>query len=361
MPRNNRIQPRRIAVAVSGGVDSSVAAALLQRQGHDVQGIFMKNFSPESWTGVAAAACPWEQDQRDAESVCNTLGIPFRSVNFEREYEQDVIRYFFREYRAGRTPNPDIRCNRLIKFGVFLRYAAQLGCDLMATGHYARVRAGRLYAGADRRKDQSYFLYQLSERVLRRTLFPLAGYTKRQVRAMASRWRLPTADKDDSQGICFVGRVDLQQFLSQRITPRRGAVRSTDGRQIGEHRGVWYYTIGQRHGLGIGGGTPLYVAAKNVRTNVLTVAASRNHPALRSRRIHLKQLHWINHRPRRWPIHCYVKIRSQQPAQRCVAEHTAAGVILAFRRPQFAAASGQAAVIYTGTGHRRVLGGGTIV
>lgn len=347
----------RVAVAMSGGVDSSVAAALVKQQGYEVVGVFMKNFSPEGWTGVLNPDCPWQQDQADAQAVCRRLDIPFRSVNFEREYRRSVIDYFFAEYRAGRTPNPDVRCNRAIKFGLFWEYAKTLGCTLMATGHYARTSGGRLYRGVDSRKDQSYFLYAMTASQLARTLFPIGRYTKPQVRAMAWRCKLPTAGKKDSQGICFVGRVKLREFLQQRIRPRRGVVSRVDGTPIGQHPGVWYYTIGQRQGLGLGGGPPYYVAGKNVRSNTLTVAPERTHPALYRRRVRVPQVHWINGAPL-LPQRCRVKLRHQQPAQRCTVRRHGRGVMLTFERPQFAVAAGQAAVLYTGTS---VLGGGAMV
>ncbi|MDO8560483.1 MAG: tRNA 2-thiouridine(34) synthase MnmA [bacterium] len=347
----------RIAVAMSGGVDSSLAAALLVRRGFAVVGIFMKNFSSEGWAGVVVKDCPWEQDQRDAQAVCRKLHIPFSSVNFEREYERKVIRYFFREYRAGRTPNPDVLCNREIKFDLFWRQAKKMGCAMMATGHYARTKRGRLYRGLDPRKDQSYFLYALTAAQLERTLFPLGAMIKADVRAVARRFKLPTADKKDSQGICFVGQVNLRDFLQQRIRPRTGLVKDTEGNVVGRHPGVWYYTIGQRHGLGIGGGTPLYVAKKDVRTNTLVVAAGRRHPALYRQRVAVESVHWINEQPK-LPARCSAKLRYQQPAQRCRVMRASRGLTLVFDRPQFAVTAGQSAVLYAGS---KVLGGGTIV
>ena len=351
------VKKMRIAVAMSGGVDSSLSAALLVRQGFDVVGIFMKNFSSEGWAGVLAKDCPWEQDQHDAQAVCRKLRIPFSSVNFEREYERSVIRYFFREYRAGRTPNPDVLCNREIKFDLFWRHAKSMGCSMMATGHYARTKHGRLYRGVDPRKDQSYFLYALTAAQLGHTLFPIGAMIKTDVRAAARRLNLPTAEKKDSQGICFVGQVDLRDFLQQRIRPRTGQVKDTDGNVVGRHPGVWYYTIGQRHGLGIGGGTPRYVVQKNVRTNTLVVAAGRRHPALYRQRVEVRSVHWINGRPD-LPLRCTAKLRYQQPSQRCSVARSARGVTLVFDRPQFAVTSGQSAVLYSGS---YVLGGGTIV
>ncbi|MDD5109622.1 MAG: tRNA 2-thiouridine(34) synthase MnmA [Patescibacteria group bacterium] len=347
-------QPWKVAVAMSGGVDSSVAAALLVEQGYSVMGAYMKNFSTESWRGTLQTECPWEKDVADAEAVCRKLGIPFRTFNFEREYRRAVLNNFFDEYRRGRTPNPDVRCNREIKFGSFLAAVRHLGYAHMATGHYARIVNGQLQKGVDAAKDQSYFLYVLTSRQLAHTLFPIGGYTKDRIRQLARRWKLPTADKKDSQGICFVGPVKLREFLAQEIPHRRGLVVDTDGHKLGYHDGVWYYTIGQRHGIGIAGPKPYYVVDRNAATNTLVVAAGRQHPALYRQDIRLSRLHWIGIRPK-LPLTCRAKIRYQQNDQACVVRQTRLGTIAHFRRPQFAVAPGQAVVLYRGS---LVLGGG---
>lgn len=345
----------RVAVALSGGVDSSVAAALLVQQGYDVIGVYMKNFSTESWHGILASACPWEQDVKDARAVCQILGIPFRSVNFEREYERDVLRYFFSEYRSGRTPNPDIRCNREIKFKLFFREVKKMGCRLMATGHYAQIHRGCLYAGVDPVKDQSYFLSMLGAAQLRRTLFPIGAYTKREVRMMAEQLGLPNAKKKDSQGICFVGPVRIKNFLQQRISKRQGAILDDNGRRIGTHDGVWYYTIGQREGLGLSGG-PWYIYAKEVLRNELRVVCGRDHRRLYARDAIVSRVNWIGPKIR-MPFSAKVKIRTPGETVACRVEKVSRGVSVKFHRPQFALATGQIAVFYRGG---RVLGGGTI-
>lgn len=346
----------RVAVALSGGVDSSVAAALLVRQGYTVAGIFMKNFSAESWAGVLAADCPWERDQSDARGVCQTLGIPFYSVNFESEYRERVIEPFFQQYRNGATPNPDVWCNREIKFSLFWRHARVLGYPLMATGHYARVRAGRLFRGVDPRKDQSYFLCALSRRQLERVLFPLGELTKDEVRSLARRWHLVTADKPDSQGICFIGRVKLSEFLQQRIPPRAGLIRDRSGRVVGQHPGVWYYTIGQRQGLGIGGGTPYYVVEKNLLTNTLVVTDDPRGFELNRRQAKIRRMRWMGATPSA-PFRCRVKIRTPQAEQPGLVRRVADRWVVDFDQPQFALARGQLAVFYR---RGEVLGSGEI-
>lgn len=331
---------------MSGGVDSSVAAALLLAQGYDVAGCFMKNFSAESWSGVISEQCPWQQDLADAEAVCRVLGIRLFSLNFEREYRRRVIDPFFESYRRGRTPNPDIWCNREIKFSLFRQRARKLGYPLIATGHYARIKNGGLYRGVDPVKDQSYFLAALNHRQLHGVEFPLGAYTKREVRQLARRLDLPNADKRDSQGICFVGRVRLPEFLQQRIPSKPGVIRDTSGAVVGSHPGVWYYTIGQRHGLGIGGGTPRFVVKKIVASNTLIVAGSR-HPLLYGKNIFATRARWIRSAPK-LPANVQVKIRSQQPVQTATASMVRNRLKLDFRVPQYGIAAGQFAVLYQG-------------
>jgi len=363
---------------MSGGVDSSVAAALLKKQGYFVLGGFMKNFSPESWEGVLDADCPWEQDFVDVRAVCENLGIECRSFNFEREYKEKVIEYFFAEYAAGRTPNPDIMCNKEIKFKLFLEKAIELGFDYIATGHYARIRntpqpplnlrggAGELYQllkGLDPKKDQSYFLCTLTQEQLSKTLFPIGHLRKIEVRELAKKFGLPNAKKKDSQGICFIGHVNIREFLKQRIPERVGEIVDPSGRVIGQHRGAWYYTIGQRHGLGLGGGEPYYITKKDVINNVITVNnySLSEIEGLHSKSATLRDIHWINEPPQ-FPLSCKAKIRYQQPDQICsifppLEGEGKEGVRVQFKSPQFAIAPGQSVVFYD---HDQVLGGGII-
>lgn len=351
---------------MSGGVDSSVAAALLKRQGYFVVGGFMKNFSAESWKGVLDTDCPWEKDLADVKAVCETLGIEWRSFNFENEYREKVIEYFFREYAAGRTPNPDIMCNREIKFKLFLEKAQELGFDYIATGHYVRksqipnpksqIAEYQLLKGIDKKKDQSYFLYALNQSRLAKTLFPVGEYTKPQIRALARKFGLHTADKKDSQGICFVGHIKLREFLRQRIPEKAGEIVDPSGRIIGHHPGVWYYTIGQRHGLNIGGGTPYYVAEKNVVSNRLVVAPAKYNRLVYDTIVKAREVYWVGNPPE-LPLTCRAKIRYQQKDQSCKLAKARQGIVVTFKTPQFAVAAGQSIVFYKGN---EVLGGATI-
>lgn len=256
-PKKQEIMKQKVIVAMSGGVDSSVAAALLKEQGYAVEGIFMKNWSPD--TIQSLTDCPWEQDLVDAEAVCKVLDIPFRSVNFEREYKEKVVDYFLAEYAAGRTPNPDIMCNKEIKFRVFLDQAKELGADYIATGHYVRKVDGKLWRGTGAKKDQSYFLYTLDDEQLSRSLFPVGDLPKSEVRRLAEQYALPTATKKDSQGICFIGHIDLKKFLMEQISAKSGSVyllaegetlkeRMERATIMGKHHGSMFYTVGERMG-----------------------------------------------------------------------------------------------------------------
>ena len=310
----------RVIVGMSGGVDSSVAALLLLRQGYDVHGVFMKNWEDSFDAGYCSAA----EDLTDAEDVCETLGIPLHKVNFSEQYRQRVFDYFLAEHRAGRTPNPDVLCNKEIKFRAFLDHARRLGADRIATGHYARLRqtgSTQLLKGIDSCKDQSYFLHALNQEQLRDAVFPLGESLKNQVRELAQENDLITHDKKDSTGICFIGERDFRAFLRQYLTDDPGPMQTPEGEIVGEHIGLSFYTIGQRHGLGIGGRAdtneePWFVVDKNMLNNTLIVVQGKQHPRLFSKALRASKLHWIERVPAA-PFSCRAKIRYRQTDQEC--------------------------------------------
>jgi len=353
----------KVIVGLSGGVDSSVAAALLVRQGYRVEGAFMKNWSDTK--DPVTGSCAWRAERLDAELVAARLGIPFATYDFEKQYREAVVDYLFREYEAGRTPNPDVLCNKVVKFDLFLRRALAEGADLIATGHYARVgkQAGtgrfQLLAGADKNKDQSYFLHQLSQEQLRCTLFPVGAMKKPAVRKLARDLGLPTAAKKDSQGICFIGKVDLKVFLARKIPRHPGPIVTVEGRVIGRHAGIAPFTIGQRHGLNIGGGRPYYVVEKDVRRNALIVASGDGEAALFAKKLIAGEVHWIAGRPPRLPLRCQARIRYRQPLQTTLVRRADGGRLdVTFSKPQRAVTPGQFAVFYQG---EVCLGGGVIL
>lgn len=353
----------RIVVGLSGGVDSSVAALLLVEQGYDVHGLFMKNWEDAVDTGYCAAA----EDLEDARAVCETLHIPLHQVNFTAEYQQRVFRYFLDEYRAGRTPNPDVLCNTEIKFKAFLEHARRLGADYIATGHYVRCveRDGRwhLLKGGDPGKDQSYFLHGLNQAQLAGALFPVGGLLKAQVRERAAAAGLLTHAKKDSTGICFIGERRFREFLSRYLPAQPGPIQTPNGATVGAHAGLMFHTIGQRQGLGIGGrkagsGEPWYVAGKDLARNTLMVVQGHDHPALFQRRLRASPLHWIADEPPALPLTCAAKIRYRQSDQPCVVESSdEQGAEVGFTEPQRAIAPGQSVVFYHGD---ECLGGGII-
>lgn len=349
------LQPEaRIIAALSGGVDSSVAALLLQREGYAVQGLFMKNWEGDDEPGYCAAAA----DVEDALQVCERLGIELNTVNLSRVYWDNVFRQFIAEYAAGYTPNPDVLCNQTIKFDAFLDQALQLGADYIATGHYARVDEHdgryRLLQAIDRNKDQTYFLCRLNQHQLSHTLFPLGELTKPEVRRLAAEAGFVTHAKKDSTGICFIGERPFREFLTRYLEPRPGEIRTTDGRIIGEHQGAVYYTLGQRQGLRIGGvqgatEAPWYVVAKDIDRNILVVAQGHDHPLLFSRELAAGRLHWIAGHPPAWPLTCEARIRHRQPLQGCTVtadEHDR--VRVTFDEAQRAVTPGQFIVFYRG-------------
>lgn len=296
----NTNKSKKVFVALSGGVDSAVSAALLQKEGYDVTGVFMKNWSGDDF-GLQAD-CPWEQDQKDAEAVCKHLGIPFRSFNFEKQYRQTVVDYFFDEYKKGRTPNPDVMCNKEIKFKLFLERALQEGADLIATGHYAQVQEVkskkhtqfRLVKGLDTTKNQVYFLYNLTQEQLSKTLFPVGHLQKSSVRKLALEFKLPNASKPDSQGICFIGKINVLQFLLTQIPEKKGDIVDIETqRKVGEHKGIYFYTIGQRAKLANQLEAYFY-CNKDVKNNILYVCHGTNNAHLFKSEVQLENIHWIS-------------------------------------------------------------------
>jgi tRNA-specific 2-thiouridylase len=286
---------KKVYVGMSGGVDSSVTAALLKEQGYEVTGVYMKNWSQD----LPGMVCPWREDYQDAKRVAVQLGIPFKMYDFETEYRAKVVGYMLDEYKAGRTPNPDIMCNQEVKFKLFLNAALEDGADMIATGHYARVQDGKLYAGLDPNKDQSYFLCRVTEGALRKTLMPIGEYEKPQVRELARKYGLYTAEKKDSQGICFVGKVGIKDFLKEfaKDLPGPGDIIDEHGKVIGQHDGALFYTIGQRQGLGVGGGLPYYVVGKDMAKNEVYVTADLQDGRLWHDQLRLADVHWINEPP----------------------------------------------------------------
>ncbi|MGH8051890.1 MAG: tRNA 2-thiouridine(34) synthase MnmA [Arenimonas sp.] len=341
----------KVMLGVSGGVDSSVAALLLKQQGYDVTGLFMQN-----WDEDDSGECRAEDDRRDALGVCGRLDIPFYSRNFAKEYWKGVFEYFLDEYRRGRTPNPDVLCNREIKFKTFLHEAQELGADKIATGHYAQVehRDGewKLLRGADQDKDQTYFLHQLGQAQLAATLFPIGHLPKSEVRKLASEAKLPTAQKKDSTGICFIGERDFREFLGQYIPAKAGEIRSVDGLKVGQHSGVFYYTLGQREGLHIGGikgrpAAPWFVVGKDVEKNILYVDQGIDSLWLQSTELHGEPVHWISEKPKPREFRCAAKTRYRQSDEACLVRQLENGELsVIFDKPQRAVTPGQSVVFY---------------
>jgi tRNA-specific 2-thiouridylase len=380
------MQNKRVIVGLSGGVDSSVAAYLLQQQGYEVIGLFMKNWHDDSVT--ISDECPWLEDSNDAMLVAEKLGIPFQTVDLSEQYKERIVDYMFAEYQRGRTPNPDVLCNREIKFDVFLDIALSLGADYVATGHYCQKDSlvvdaepaeatHRLLAGADPNKDQSYFLCQLNQAQLAKTLFPIGGLQKSEVRNIAAEQELVTAEKRDSQGLCFVGKISLPDFLQQKLATKKGAIiqvadthpmyaktpenspqglakkfvyTAEDGKVVGTHNGAHFFTVGQRKGLAVGGTKePLFVLATDVQKNIIYVGEGKDHPGLYRAALWIDQadVHWI--RPdlkTDQPMRVQARIRYRQPLAATTLHPTAAGMYLVFDAPQSAIAAGQFAAWY---------------
>ncbi len=377
---------KRVVVGLSGGVDSSVAAYLLQQQGYEVIGLFMKNWHDDSVT--ISNDCPWLEDSNDALLVAEKLGIPFQTVDLSEEYKEKIVDYMFNEYEKGRTPNPDVLCNREIKFDVFMKIALSLGADYVATGHYCRkgeteVNGEKIYqllAGADTNKDQSYFLCQLSQEQLAKSLFPIGELTKPEVREIALELDLVTAEKKDSQGLCFIGKVRLPEFLQQKLQPKDGLIYQIDknnpvytlekeanlsvgetlafdakktdytpemGKVVGKHQGAHYFTIGQRKGLNVGGTTdPLFIIATNVETNSIYTGLTSQHPGLFRKALFIEksEVHWIRTDlalANGETMEVMARIRYRQPLQKATLHQFENGMYVAFKEPQSAITEGQ--------------------
>lgn len=382
---------KRVVVGLSGGVDSSVAAYLLQKQGYEVIGLFMKNWHDDSVT--ISNECPWLEDSNDALLVAEKLGIPFQTVDLSEQYQEKIVDYMFNEYEKGRTPNPDVLCNREIKFDVFMKIALSLGADYVATGHYCRKTEFeqdgqviyQLKAGADNNKDQSYFLCQLSQEQLAKSLFPIGELTKPEVREIAAEMELVTAEKKDSQGLCFIGKVRLPEFLQQKLQPKEGLIVQVDkndpiyqtelpadstteqelqyhaakrnynpqmGKVVGKHQGAHYFTNGQRKGLNVGGTTdPLFVIATDVETNTIYTGLTSRHPGLfkKGLRIATEEIHWIREDLAlkiNETMEVMARIRYRQPLQKATLHQLASGLYLLFDEPQSAITEGQFAAWY---------------
>jgi len=377
----------KVIVAMSGGVDSSVAAYLLKKEGFDVAGAYLQVWSDKDYL----TNCPWRDEIESAAKAADKIGIPFRSLHIEEEYELKVVDYLIDGYKRGITPNPDIMCNREIKFGIFLEWAFRQGIDYIATGHYSHItwnmpacqlsrehgtKKYKLFKGIDNNKDQSYFLYTLTQEKLAKILFPLGELTKPEVRQIAKAAGLPNWDRKDSQGICFIGKVELKRFLQKYIKPKKGDIITTEDKKIGEHNGVFYYTIGQRHGLDLGSKTEsdaYYIAKKRLVDNVIIVAKDRDNPALYSKKLICDNVNWIAGELPTVPLKCKAKIRYRQDDQECQITNPPAPRLrragyrlpitnyllqIKFKKPQFAVAPGQSVVFYQGD---ECLGGGIII
>lgn len=377
MPTKKKSTPK-VLMAMSGGVDSSVAAALLVKQGYEVVGAFMKQWSD---TKEVSGLCSWVQDRRDALRIAAHLGIPLMTLDFEQAYREHVLAYMFREYEAGRTPNPDVLCNKWVKFGFWLEKAREMGFEYLATGHYARIEeqgAGNkerkqllLIEAKDTNKDQTYFLHQLGQEQLRHTLFPIGGYTKAEVRQLARTFKLPTAERAESMGICFVGEIPMKEFLQQKIKSKPGKVVLSSGEIVGEHEGLAFYTVGQRHlggsfkfkvsSLKDGDTRPLFVVEKRVGENELVVGFEDDRLLYR-KHAEVEEVHWVSGQEPVFPLKCLVRLRHRQELQKCVVKEITKQrnneiLVVEFEKAQRAVTPGQFAVFYKGG---VCLGGGVI-
>lgn len=345
---------KTVYVGLSGGVDSSVTASLLKDAGHRVVGAYMKNWSQD----LPGFNCPWFDDYQDAKRVAVQLGIPFELLDFEKDYKKLVVDYMIDEYKAGRTPNPDVMCNQEIKFKLFLEASLAHGADMIATGHYAKTDNGRLFMAKDTKKDQTYFLYRAEKSALQKTIFPLGDYIKSDVKILAGEKGLVTANKKESMGICFVGKVGIKEFLSQYFETTPGPIVDAHGLIVGEHDGAIFYTIGQRHGLNAGGGLPYYVSGKDMSTNTVYVTTKLDDEKLWTDSITIKDTHWIDKTPAD-EGGLVVRLRHRGPLLKInsVIHQNENTSVLHLEEPQRAVAPGQSAVIYR---NDECLGGGFI-
>ncbi len=349
----------KVFVGVSGGVDSSVALALLIKDGYDVTGVFLKVWHPE-WL-----PCDWKEERRSAMRVCATLHVPFITMDCEKEYKNEVVDYMIREYSSGRVPNPDVFCNKYVKFGVFLKKALEMGADFVATGHYAqRCESNDRYElkeSVDKEKDQSYFVHTLNQEQLKHVLFPIGHLTKPEVRKLAKEFNLPTAEKKDSQGLCFIGKVDMKDFLAHYIEKKSGNVHNIKGEVVGTHDGAMFYTIGQGHGFSItkkGPNDPkFFVVAKSIQNNTITVGDEIDKQKEAKTEILFKEIHFISGESLKLPYKLEARIRYRQEKQSCILEKTAQGFKATFDMSQVGVSIGQSVVFYE---NETCLGGGVI-
>ncbi len=365
----------KVYVAMSGGVDSSVAAALLKKRGFGVVGVFMKPWQPDTGSkakGAFASNCLWKEDREDAMRVASVLGIPFETWDFSKQYKKSVTDYMIKEYKAGRTPNPDVMCNKEIKFGLFFDRAIKEGADYIATGHYVKVKNGRLFVAKDKNKDQSYFLWTLKQKQLEKCIFPIGDYIKPEVRRMAKKFGLPNHDKKDSQGVCFIGPLDMKDFLKTKIKSKQGEIRLIrsnlkgisrfdlkNSSNVGIHDGVYYYTIGQRHGLDIGiGGGPYYVVSKDIKKNIIYVGDKED---LLSKKTKISEISWVNDNiithifSNEGHLRVDVRLRYRAGLKKAILNKNGE---LELKTSERAITSGQSAVFYK---KGELLGGGIIV
>lgn len=358
-----KINKKVVFLMMSGGVDSSVAGLLLKKKGYEVVGIFMKNIPDEVLKNLPTFYCTYQKDIKDAKLTASVLKIPFYAIDFSKEYKRKVFDYMIKEYKNGLTPNPDVVCNKEIKFGIFKKWAFKNGADFVASGHYARIvkenREFFLYAGVDKTKDQSYFLWQIKKEDLNKIIFPIGELKKTEVRKIARENRLPVSDKKDSQGLCFIGKFKFKEFLKQFIPEKTGIIVDSSNNIIGKHKGAWYFTIGQRHGLNIKNGKgPYYVIGKDIKKNIIIIENRKKIADFYKKELIAINLNWIV-KKLNFPLTAFSRIRYQQPLQKCkILKFDYNKIKVEFEKPQFAIAPGQSIVFYDNKG--KVLGGGVI-